>query len=67
MAKELFGSFVSSHGRNYANIGKACIRHGLTVRLGDSPDIIIVSGEVSKLFKEYMKKCQPDFTLVMEG
>jgi len=63
MARELYGTFVQSHRKNYDAIGRACKRHNVNVCLGESPDTIIVLGDMPKLFKDYMRKCQPDFII----
>lgn len=64
MSRELWASFMQSHTKNYAAIGRACIRHNVNVRLGECPNEIIVIGDMPKLFRDYMRKCQPDFALV---
>ena len=66
MPKSQYGVFVTEHSRNYAAISKACVRHGVEVSLGESPNEIIVKGEMPKSFRDYMRKNQREF-LVIKG
>ena len=62
MSRDMFPSFIASHHKSYDAIARACVRHSVKVSLGVCPNEIIVHGEcIPRLFRDYMRKCQPDF------